>query len=63
MPLDLVHQLAVTMCIMRKSTDLCGGVNGCVRNLCMCVEAVAGEIFLNHFDLEISQHLLCACTI
>ena len=28
-----VHQLAVSMCIMRKPTNVCGGVNGSVWNL------------------------------
>ena len=34
---DPAHQLAVSMCIMRKSTDVYGaGVNGRFRNLSAC---------------------------
>ena len=36
MLLDPAHQLAVSMRIMRKSTDVFGGVTGRVRNLSAC---------------------------
>ena len=34
--LDPAHQLAVSMRIVHKSTDVCGGVKGPVRNLSAC---------------------------
>ena len=36
MLLDPAHQLAVSMRIVYKSTDICGGVEGRVRNLSAC---------------------------